>query len=320
MAIEPYGLVDTNSQPQKPQAPQNLQAWKPPGYSFSMPAYNPTYSVYTPGGANKGVPGYGVQRDEGNQAPAWNMPGWGPTDQAGYRNSDMQQALSAWGGTAVPVMQGAQNAYQYGRDADTADFRYGLEYDRNMQNDIFNQQLAARGQLTQEQGMYMAADQFDRSLDHTKYVDTANIDLRGRENQTTYDLGMGNIGARRYDTDMNREIGLGNIEAQRYGTDVQRELGLGNIGARNRETDVNRELGLGNIGVQQQANEINRALGEGRLSLDQAANAWRQTLEFNRLEQEGQMAREANAAQERMVNMQTWGRRQAPNARWMRNW
>lgn len=299
MAIEPSWM----NPPQWMQTGQPQQMQQTAQQSWNMPAWNmqmPTYTATRPG-----VPGYGVQRDDGNQAPQWRTPAWMPTDGGSvdwWRNADNQQAMNAYQAMMSPQWQAQQNAYQYMRDADTADYRWGQQFDWQRQGDVFNQGLATRQQMTQEEAARVAADQWNRQFGHTQAIDQANINMQGRQIDNSYALG------------------LGNIDVQRYGTDVQRELGLGNIGARNRETDVNRELGLGNIDVQRQANDINRALGEGRLTLDQAANAWRQTLETNRLAQEAQLAREANAAQERMVTMQTWGRRQAPNARWMRNW
>ncbi len=320
MAIEPSWMnppqwMQTGQPQQMQQQPTTQQGWNLPTWNVQAPSYTPMQ-----GYAPRSI---GPQRDEAWSAPQWQTPSWMPTDGGTvdwWRNADNQQAMNAYQAMMSPQWQAQQNAYQYGRDADTADYRWGQQFDWTRQGDVFNQGLAARQQMTQEEAARVAADQWNRQFGHTQAIDQANLNLQGRELENTYALGLGNIDARRYETDVNRQIGLGNIDAQRYGTDVQRELGLGNIGARNRESDINLQLGQGNIDVQRQANDINRALGEGRLTLDQAANAWRQTLETNRLAQEAQLAREANAAQERMVTMQTWGRRQAPNARWMRNW
>lgn len=282
MAIEPSWMNpqewQQTGQPQQTQQPTAQQSWNLPTWGQQAPSYTQQ---------NFNVPGYGPQRDEGNMAPQWQRPSWMPTDGGTvdwWRNNDNQQAMNAYQAMMSPQWQAQQNAYQYTRDADTADYRWGQQFDWQRQGDVFNQGLAQRQQMTQEEAARVAADQWNRQFGHTQTVDNANINMQGRQIDNTYWLGMGNIGAR------------------------------------DRETDVNRQIGLGNIGVQQQANEINRALGEGRLSLDQAANAWRQTLETNRLAQEAQLARDATAAQERMVTMQTYGRRQAPNARWMRSW
>ena len=264
--------------------PPQLGAYTPSAMPTQSPWRVPTPSTSTGSAYQPQANAYPVLQSD-NTSAWWN-------------SSDNRNAAQNQMSTMLPYWQFQQNASQYGADFNEAQRRYNQDYDWRAQQDTFNMGLAGRQQDMAEWQTGEQARQWGAQFDWTKQTDTWNRDLSQQAANTEAAYRQGLI------SNSQRELALGELTQQQNNAIAQQAAATEQAYRQGLISNSQRELALGELTQQQ-----NNALGQGTLQ-------WQR--EFGTGQLENQRAQMAN--DQRIAQMQAFGRWQQPNVRWQRNY
>ena len=282
-----------------------------------------------------------------------------PNNVEWWRQANNQAAMQAYTNSVLPIQQLQQNAAQYGSDFTEAQRRYNMDYQAGQARDQYQFGLSDRQFDLSQQQVNTAADQWNQQFGWTQQGDRFNQNLATqdmglRTNQQGFDQGLQNrqFGLQQNNQTFNqglqnRDFGL-RQQGQTFDQGLQnRQFGLQQQGQTFDQGLANRQFGLNQqqfglqqnnqqfnqgmqnrqfgleqqqFGLQQNNQTFNQGFQNRQLGMQQQNQTWNQGFQGQSLAQQAALARESNANQSNIAKMQAFGKFQAPNTKWQRNW
>jgi hypothetical protein len=284
----------------------------------------------TPGQWNSGAPAL-------NYSQGFSNP-YGGLDPNAWRDPKDQAGAQAWSSTQLPYQQLQQNAWQYTSDFNEAQRRWNEQMQWQQASDQFNMQNTSRQQQMAEWQANEAARQWGAQFGYQQETDRFSQDLANRQLGWTQEQGRGELGNQKYATDVELQLGQGRnaneraqiaiqdwYNQQRAATEKQQVTGsLANEG---RSIDVQDWYNRSRASTDQAAVDVDRLWKTGQLTNQQREMALAELTQGQnenfrqaQMAQEGALQREQMANSQKIAAMQTFGRAQMPNARYIRSW
>lgn len=250
--------------------------------------------------------GYQQQQDQYNQGVDTRNFGETQRQFNDRMDLDRNQQGQAWANSQrEAALRELQNTQQYGLDQTRI----------NNQASQFGQQLAYQQQQGDRQyGLDTRGMDLQELQNQQRYgIDTRGMDLQELQNQQRYGLDQEQMNLNTLQNA--QEYGLNRDRMSMQDRQFAQQLGLN-------QGELNANVSRWNADRENQRWQLQSQLGFSREELAQKAalEGRGYGIQEAQMAQQGAIERERMAQQERIATMQNYGRAQAPQARWVRNW